>query len=79
MIALDGDGALLMRMGVLATVGYERPPNLVHVLLDNQRHESTGGQSTVSRSSTWTANSGTSPTVERMRSGIDRPSTRRWS
>jgi phosphonopyruvate decarboxylase len=49
-IALDGDGALLMRMGVLATVGYERPPNLVHVLLDNQRHESTGGQSTVSRS-----------------------------
>jgi phosphonopyruvate decarboxylase len=49
-IALDGDGALLMRLGVLATVGHERPPNLVHVLLDNQRHESTGGQSTVSHS-----------------------------
>jgi phosphonopyruvate decarboxylase len=31
-------------------VGYERPPNLVHVLLDNQMHESTGGQSTVSHS-----------------------------
>ncbi|NEQ83793.1 MAG: phosphonopyruvate decarboxylase, partial [Moorea sp. SIO2I5] len=34
----------------LATVGYERPPNLRHILLDNQRHESTGGQSTVSAS-----------------------------
>ena len=50
MIVLDGDGALLMRLGALATVGHERPPNLVHVLLDNQRHESTGGQATVSHS-----------------------------
>ncbi len=49
-IVLDGDGAVLMRMGGLTTVGYERPPNLVHVLLDNQMHESTGGQSTVSHS-----------------------------
>jgi phosphonopyruvate decarboxylase len=49
-VALDGDGAALMRLGGLATVGYERPPNLVHVLLDNQIHESTGGQSTVSHS-----------------------------
>jgi phosphonopyruvate decarboxylase len=49
-LALDGDGAALMRLGGLATVGYERPTNLVHVLLDNQLHESTGGQSTVSHS-----------------------------
>ena len=49
-IVLDGDGAVLMRLGGLATVGYERPPNMVHVLLDNQMHESTGGQSTVSHS-----------------------------
>ena len=27
---------------------HERPANLVHVLLDNGRHESTGGQATVS-------------------------------
>ncbi len=45
-VVLDGDGALLMRLGVLATVGYERPANLVHVVLDNGCHESTGGQST---------------------------------
>ncbi len=49
-IALDGDGALLMRMGAMTTIGYERPPNLIHLLLDNQCHESTGGQATVSHS-----------------------------
>jgi phosphonopyruvate decarboxylase len=49
-IVLDGDGALLMRMGALATIGYERPCNLVHVLLDNEAHDSTGTQSTVTHS-----------------------------
>ncbi|MFC2164531.1 phosphonopyruvate decarboxylase [Acidobacteriota bacterium] len=45
---LDGDGALLMRPGTMATVGAHQPENLVHILLDNEAHESTGGQSTVS-------------------------------
>lgn len=49
-IVLDGDGALLMRLGALATVGYYQPKNFLHVLLDNETHESTGGQSTVSHS-----------------------------
>jgi phosphonopyruvate decarboxylase len=49
-IVLDGDGALLMRLGALATIGYERPSNLVHVLLDNEAHDSTGTQSTVTHS-----------------------------
>src|SRR5262245_48759974 len=49
-IVIDGDGAALMRMGAMATIGYERPPNLIHILLDNEMHESTGGQSTVSHS-----------------------------
>ncbi|MGD8728887.1 MAG: phosphonopyruvate decarboxylase [Gemmatimonadota bacterium] len=49
-VVLDGDGAALMRLGAQATVGYERPPNLVHILIDNGMHESTGGQSTVSGS-----------------------------
>jgi len=49
-VVLDGDGALLMRMGALATLGYERPRNLVHVLLDNEAHDSTGTQSTVTHS-----------------------------
>ncbi len=49
-VVLDGDGAMLMRLGALATLAYEQPPNLLHVLLDNEAHESTGGQSTVSHS-----------------------------
>jgi phosphonopyruvate decarboxylase len=49
-VVLDGDGAALMRMGAQATLGFERPPNLVHLLIDNGVHESTGGQATVSRS-----------------------------
>ncbi|MGF6753482.1 phosphonopyruvate decarboxylase [Paraburkholderia sp. GAS42] len=47
-VALDGDGAALMRMGVFATLGAYGPSNLTHVLLDNGAHDSTGGQSTVS-------------------------------
>jgi phosphonopyruvate decarboxylase len=47
-IALDGDGAALMRMGAFATVGAYGPPNLQHLLLDNGVHDSTGGQATVS-------------------------------
>jgi phosphonopyruvate decarboxylase len=49
-IVLDGDGAFLMRMGAAATLGFERPKNLVHVLLDNEAHDSTGTQSTVTHS-----------------------------
>ncbi|CAB3758697.1 phosphonopyruvate decarboxylase [Paraburkholderia solisilvae] len=47
-VALDGDGAALMRMGVFATLGAYGPANLTHVLLDNGAHDSTGGQATVS-------------------------------
>jgi phosphonopyruvate decarboxylase len=47
-IALDGDGAALMRLGAFATVGAYAPANLWHLLLDNGVHDSTGGQATVS-------------------------------
>ena len=47
-VVIDGDGSLLMRMGSLATNGYYQPENMLHILLDNQTHDSTGGQSTVS-------------------------------
>lgn len=48
-IVLDGDGAVLMRMGALCTIGTERPRNFVHIVFDNGAYESTGGQQTVSR------------------------------
>lgn len=47
-VALDGDGAALMRMGAFATLGAYGPSNLLHLLLDNGVHDSTGGQATVS-------------------------------
>jgi phosphonopyruvate decarboxylase len=47
-VVLDGDGAFLMKMGNLATIGAYRPANLIHVVLDNGVHDSTGGQATVS-------------------------------
>jgi phosphonopyruvate decarboxylase len=47
-IVVDGDGALLMRLGSLATVGAYGRAGLVHIVLDNGQHESTGGQRTVS-------------------------------
>lgn len=47
-IAIDGDGALLMRLGALSTNAYYsylfKKTNFCHVLLDNESHDSTGGQ-----------------------------------
>jgi phosphonopyruvate decarboxylase len=45
-VILDGDGSLLMGLGGLATIGTERPPNLLHVVLDNAAWGNTGGQPT---------------------------------
>ena len=47
-IVIDGDGAALMRLGAMATIGAMSPNNLVHLLIDNEQHETTGGQPTVS-------------------------------
>jgi phosphonopyruvate decarboxylase len=47
-LVLDGDGAALMRLEALAGIGHYRPPRLVHVILDNRMHESTGGQASLS-------------------------------
>lgn len=48
-VALDGDGNLLMGFGVLAMVGGLRPANLFHVVLDNGCYATTGGQPALSR------------------------------
>ncbi len=47
---LDGDGALLMHMGALAVIGSVKPKNLIHVLLNNNAHESVGGMPTAAGS-----------------------------
>lgn len=45
-VVLDGDGAMLMKLGNLATIGRYKPSNLIHIILDNGVHDSTGAQST---------------------------------
>ena len=47
-VVLDGDGNILMNLGALATIGNLAPKNLIHIVLDNECHDSTGGQPTVS-------------------------------
>lgn len=42
-VAVDGDGSLLMNLGSLATLAAIRPRNLVVVLLDNAVYASTAG------------------------------------
>tara|TARA_B100000029_G_C17479807_1_gene925124 strand:+ start:216 stop:1319 length:1104 start_codon:yes stop_codon:yes gene_type:complete len=43
---LDGDGSALMHFGSLRTIGHFGNSNLKHVLLNNNLHESVGGQTT---------------------------------
>ena len=45
----DGDGALWMNFGSLATIALHQPKNLIHICWDNREYESSGGEPTVSR------------------------------
>ncbi len=42
----DGDGAILMQMGTLSTIGAYKPRNINHIIFDNSSYDSTGGQPT---------------------------------
>jgi phosphonopyruvate decarboxylase len=45
---LDGDGAILMHLGLIPFIGYLKPKNLLHVILDNEAYSSTNDQPTIS-------------------------------
>jgi len=45
-ICIDGDGSLIMHMGSLSTISKLKPKNYYHILINNQVHESVGGQET---------------------------------
>jgi thiamine pyrophosphate-dependent acetolactate synthase large subunit-like protein len=45
-ITLDGDGSLLMNLGLLTTIANKAPRNLSVVVWDNEVHQTTGGQPT---------------------------------
>ena len=46
---IDGDGASIMQMGGMATIGTRNPSNMVHFVMNNGAHDSVGGQPTVGR------------------------------
>ena len=49
-VALEGDGSLLMQLGCLSTVAMVAPKNLTIVVWDNGIYQITGGQPTASAS-----------------------------
>lgn len=51
-VALEGDGSLLMQLGCLCTVAMQAPKNLTIVVWDNGMYQITGGQPTASAAAT---------------------------
>jgi len=45
-IAIEGDGSLLMNLGALSTIGYTQPDNFILYVIDNSVYGSTGNQRT---------------------------------
>jgi phosphonopyruvate decarboxylase len=43
-VLFDAEGALLMNLGILATIAGKQPQNFYHFLLDNECYATTGGQ-----------------------------------
>ena len=47
---IDGDGAALMHMGAMAVLGAHKPENMIHIIINNESHETVGGMPTVAGS-----------------------------
>ncbi len=45
-VCIDGDGAMLMHLGSLTSIATLKPKNFRHILMNNEVHESVGGQET---------------------------------
>lgn len=45
-LAIDGDGGVLMNLGTLATIAHHAPPNYTLLIVDNGSYGSTGDQPT---------------------------------
>jgi len=48
-LVFDGDGNLLMNLGILAMVGSSQPKRFIHIVFDNEVYGSTGNQRSLSR------------------------------
>jgi len=52
-LVFDGDGAVLMHMGAMPVLSSLKPSQLVHILVNNEAHESVGGLPTSSGCVDW--------------------------
>ena len=51
-VALDGDGSLLMNLCSLPTIARMKPGNLVHIVFDNEVYEASGSRATATGAGT---------------------------
>ena len=51
-IALDGDGSLLMNLCSLPTIARMKPENLIHIVFDNEIYEASGARKTATSAGT---------------------------
>ena len=51
-VVVDGDGSVLMNLGTLSTMARYQPPNLVHLIFDNESLLSVGGFPTATSTGT---------------------------
>ncbi len=51
-IALDGDGSLLMNLSTLPTIARMKPKNLLHIVFDNEVYEASGSKKTATGAGT---------------------------
>ena len=51
-VALDGDGSLLMNLCSLPTIARMRPTNLIHIVFDNEVYEASGSKKTATSAGT---------------------------
>jgi thiamine pyrophosphate-dependent acetolactate synthase large subunit-like protein len=64
---LDGDGAVIMNVNGLITVGRVRPKNLIHIVFDNKIYESSGCLPTASAYNLNIANFGRAAGIPSVR------------
>jgi phosphonopyruvate decarboxylase len=48
-VCIDGDGGMLMHLGSLTSIATLKPKNFRHILINNEVHESVGGQETAAK------------------------------
>jgi phosphonopyruvate decarboxylase len=48
-VCIEGDGSMLMHLGSLTSIASLRPKNFRHIIMNNEVHESVGGQDTAAK------------------------------